>query len=383
MRVPAPRQMDRREALRGIGLLAGGAALAGCAAAQVETGPGRADAVYDLVPVKAREDRIIRTVVGLRPYRPAGFVVRTDVIDGKPIVHNYGHGGGGITLSWGTAHLAMEEAMRTEHRRCAVIGCGAVGLATARLLQRHGWDVTIYARDLPPRTTSNIAGGQWSPSSVFESGSVDSLFHDRFARAARLAHRYYQDLVSPYYGVRWIDQWYTSDREIDARLHGGLADLFPNGDAFGPGEHAFPSRHAYRETTMLVEPHIYLAAMERDVRLAGAQIVVREFRSPAELVALPEPLVVNCTGLGARELFDDRELIPVRGQLVILLPQPEVDYLLLTDAFYYMFPRADGIVLGGTFERNEWSLEPDPATTTRIVGAHSTFFAAMTRPAGA
>ena len=93
-------------------------------------------------------DRIIRTSVGLRPYRPSGWRVEVERYGEKIVIHNYGHGGAGVSMSWGTAHLAMEEAHRTGHRRFAVAGCGAVGLATARLLQRQGFEVTIYAKDL-------------------------------------------------------------------------------------------------------------------------------------------------------------------------------------------------------------------------------------------
>src|SRR5712692_11417430 len=110
------------------------------------------------VRVKVSPDRVIRTVVGLRPFRPSGFVVKTEKLDEKTVVHNYGHGGGGMTLSWGTSHLAVDEAAAGGFRRCAVLGCGGVGLATARLLQRRGFDVTIYTKDLPPNTTSNISG---------------------------------------------------------------------------------------------------------------------------------------------------------------------------------------------------------------------------------
>lgn len=320
-----------------------------------------------------------RTLVGLRPYRESGFVVRTDVLDGKPVVHNYGHGGGGITLSWGTAHLALEHAAATEHREAAVVGCGAVGLATARLLQRHGWRVRIYARDLPPETTSNIAAGQWSPFSVYSPSAVTSGFMEQFRRASRLSYRHYQDLVGPDYGVSWIDNFHVSDAPIiPSGMHLDMPDVFPGIHDLSPDEHAFPVPHVRRVVTMLVETGRYLRAMERDARLAGAEIVVRDFRSPAELIDLPEPLVVNCTGLGARELFDDRELVPVRGQLLVLLPQREIDYILLRDgAPYYMMPRADGIVLGGSFERGEWSLDPDPAVSRRILDAHDSFFARM------
>ena len=69
----------------------------------------------------------------------------------------------------------------------------------------------------------------------------------------------------------------------------------------------------------------------------------------------------------------DAELQPVRGQLAILEPQPEVRYAALGD-FGYMFPRPDGIVLGGTFERGVWDTTPDPKAIARIVASHKRFF---------
>lgn len=104
-----------------------------------------------------------RTTVGLRPFRAAGFVVRAEAAGEKTIVHNYGHGGGGMSLSWGTALQARALALATQKRQAAVIGCGVIGLSTARVLQDAGFTVTIYARDLPPLTTSNLSGAQWTP----------------------------------------------------------------------------------------------------------------------------------------------------------------------------------------------------------------------------
>src|SRR3546814_7200253 len=78
----------------------------------------------------------------------------------------------------------------------------------------------------------------------------------------------------------------------------------------------------------------------RDIQIAGGRFAIRSFAAPAEIAALPERLVFNCTGLGARALFGDTELQPVRGQLAILLPQPEVQYAFTGEAGY-MFPRSE------------------------------------------
>ena len=121
-----------------------------------------------LPPVRVSDDREIRTVVGMRPFRPSGFRVAKEMVGEKAVVHNYGHGGGGITLSWGTSKLAVDLGLPGHVGPFAVLGCGAVGLATARLVQEAGFDVTIYAKALPPETTSNIAGGQWFPASVYD-----------------------------------------------------------------------------------------------------------------------------------------------------------------------------------------------------------------------
>jgi glycine/D-amino acid oxidase-like deaminating enzyme len=95
------------------------------------------------------------------------------------------------------------------------------------------------------------------------------------------------------------------------------------------------------------------------------------------VAGLREILVFNCTGLGAHGLFGDTELTPVKGQLVFLLPQPEVDYMTVGPGSIYMFPRRDGVLLGGSHERGEWSLGPDPATTTRITTENAALFGGM------
>jgi glycine/D-amino acid oxidase-like deaminating enzyme len=182
------------------------AALTACGPRQVVISPPVVSARV-LRKVNVSPEREIRTVVGLRPFRPSGFVVRAEKAGDKLLVHNYGHGGGGMTLSWGTSHLAVEEVMKGGDNRAAVLGCGAVGLATARLLQQRGIAVTVYTKALPPDTTSNIAGAQWFPFTVFDDANATPQFMDQFVRACRFSYRWFQNLVGSNYGVRWIPNY--------------------------------------------------------------------------------------------------------------------------------------------------------------------------------
>ncbi|MGH9763347.1 MAG: FAD-dependent oxidoreductase [Blastocatellia bacterium] len=331
-----------------------------------------------LQKVQVVPDRVIRIVTGLRPFRPSGFLVRANHIGGKTIIHNYGHGGCGVTLSWGTGQLAVDLALKTQFRQAAVLGCGAVGLATARLLQDHGFQVTLYAKDLPPHTTSNIAGAMWEPVTLSDHDRRTPEFVTQFAQASRIANRYFQTLVGERYGIKWVPIFYVGNEPMGASWPSTITpELYPT-TTLTEGSHPFPSQFVSRRYTMLIEPSTYLPAVIADFCVRGGKIVVRDFRSIGSLLRLREPLIVNCTGLGAKALFHDDELTPIKGQLTVLVPQPGIDYgMVSTSSELYMFPRRDGIVLGGSHERDEWSLEPNEAAADRIFKGHQQFFSQM------
>lgn len=361
------------------------AGLTGCATTSRLLAPAAASEPrrrIELAKVHVAQDRVIRTVVGLRPYRPSGFVVRAEPLGDKLLVHNYGHGGGGMTLSWGTSEQAVRLGFQGAEKRYAVLGCGALGLATARLLQLHGARVTIHAAELPPDTTSNVSGAQWWPYLVYDHKVASPQFVTQFSEAAQLAYRRWQQLVGPDYGVRWRRNLTLHDeqpRPEDGRGNAGpLRGLAPESDVvYAPGEHPFGNRWLTQFDAMHIEPPIYLHAIMQDIRVAGGSVEVRRFASAEEVKALPADVVFNCTGLGAGALFGDREIMPVKGQLVVLLPEPEVDYNLMFDDFY-MFPRQDGIMLGGTHEPGVWSMEPNPEAAARVLKGHQELFASMT-----
>jgi glycine/D-amino acid oxidase-like deaminating enzyme len=358
---------DRRSFVRAGAIGFGALALPGCVTPRGST-PAIRQAC--LPPVKVDPSRIIRTVAGLRPYRDSGFVVRAEPLGDKRLVHNYGHGGAGITLSWGSSKLAADLGLAGHSGPVAVIGAGVMGLSTARLVQEAGFPVTVYARALPPHTTSNIAGGQISPFGHYRKGAVSDEWMRQFLAAMDYSWRRFQIMVGDDYGIRWLPTY----EESGSASPSALDAYYPNSRMLASTDHPFPEESIVSFDTMYVETGRYLRQMIRDVQVAGGKIEVRKFASPADLATLHEALIFNCTGLGARDLFGDTELRPIRGQLAILLPQPEIRYAYAGEAGY-MFPRADGILLGGTFERDVFDPTPDPADISRIVESHRRLFA--------
>ena len=99
----------------------------------------------------------------------------------------------------------------------------------------------------------------------------------------------------------------------------------------------------------------------------------RRFASAADIGALPQKTIVNCTGLGSGELFLDDDVVPVRGQLTLLKHQPDINYAYLAsdpNSTLYMFPRDTSLVLGGTRERGKTHMTVDEETVERMLRSH-------------
>jgi D-amino-acid oxidase len=159
-----------------------------------------------LAPPNVSWDRVIRTTVGLRPHRDGGFVLRADKLDAKTVIHNYGHGGAGMSIGWGCGLVVADLAAQTGERRAAVIGCGSPGLTAARQLQRGGFDVTIYTKTAPPDTTSNMSLAGFTPTTALINNDERTAAWDaQFVRITEASYRQLQLMVSPAYGVYWMD----------------------------------------------------------------------------------------------------------------------------------------------------------------------------------
>jgi len=223
--------MDRRSLLKLGGMAALGLGVDACApkSATPQLAPSPRPMVR-LGHVNVSWDRIIRTTIGLRPHRPSGFMLKADALDGKTIIHNFGHGGSGMSLSWGTASMATDLAMPHSERKAAVLGSGVVGLTSARELQRHGFEVTIYAATVPPDTTSNMSLAGFTPTTALVNKDKRTPEWDaQFLRAAELSYRQLQLMVGPTYGVRWMDSYNATDSATSGSGRGGTTTTTTTG----------------------------------------------------------------------------------------------------------------------------------------------------------
>ncbi|MBU3016795.1 FAD-binding oxidoreductase [Paraglaciecola agarilytica] len=373
------RALRRRDFLQGLGAGAVAASLNGCAQTPVNNGFVRPFSRRPMVAPKVSANNIITQIVGHRPYRPAGFVVKSEAFGNKTLVHNYGHGGGGITLSWGSSALAISEVKNAAVKEAAIIGGGVMGLTTARLLQEAGWRVTIYTREMARHTTSQVAGGEWGPFSVHDPLISSDAFKLQLQLAAQISHETFARMVGNDYGIQWMELYSASQTAPNA--DSPFSQFYPFRETYGPSKHPFPTKYCTVSATMLVETSTFLRRLIRDVRLAGGEFVIRNVKDKEELHALQEPVVFNCTGLGSRVLFADEGIMPAKGQLILLPPDPAVDYLTVGGgsgkAPLYMFSRNDYMILGGTFKANDWTTHPEPLETERILSESQAFFAGL------
>jgi hypothetical protein len=351
---------SRRTVLAGLGA----AGLAGCAprmagAPAVVGIPASSAGFRDtrLVPIDVRAERITHITVCLRPFRAAGPRLDVEMVAGKRVVHNYGHGGSGWSLAWGSGAIAAANALQGGTRDVAVIGCGAIGIASAILLQEAGARVTIYAKERLTDTRSARASGTWSPDSrVADRARMSAGFPalwEGMARASWARHLAYVGL--PGEPVLWCDLYLLRDavrpassppsESVDfAHFPGVLRDMVPRSRPLAAPEHPFPVQSARVVPSLTFNIAALSQRLITDFLMRGGRIEPMVFHTPADIGRLVQPVVVNCTGYGAHALWGDESVVPVRGQIAWLPPEPAAGYA-VTHRNVSLLPRPDGIVL--------------------------------------
>jgi glycine/D-amino acid oxidase-like deaminating enzyme len=293
--------------------------------------------------------------------------------------------------------------MAAGERDVAVIGCGALGLTSAILLQRAGAKVTIYAKERPPDVRSARATGSWTPDSrIALTNSVTPDFPALWEKMCRKSfHTYESFLGMAGNPVEWTDRYMLSDisaaerhasRRRDDRLdfahyQDRVDDLTPGSQDLPPGSHPFPTRYATRTSSLTFNIAGYSRQLVTDFLVEGGKIENVEFHSPSELNQMTQKVVINATGYGARALWKDESIVPVRGQIAWLIPQPEVNYGVIYKNVNIL-SRRDGIVVqdGGKGEMdgyNDANENPDRGAAETAVGVVAELYGRMAGRASA
>ena len=329
---------------------------------------------YHQIPkLRLSMDRIVKETVGLRPFRPSGPRVEAEQMGNKLIVHNYGHGGSGWSLSWGTGDMARNLVMAMPERKIAMLGCGTVGIATARLLQESGCEVTIYTKDVPPNVTSNLATGTWSPASRVCDPTVARPGFEKFWEEATLfSFRRFQFLLGLNDITSWVDEYSVrkeaprASEPLGGREQFDIEGLIPERVRLSKKEHPFAADYVTRRSNMMFNIPAYLHHHLQEFLAFGGKVKILEIKKIEDIDALPEKVVVNCMGLGAKPVFNDEELTPVSGQLSCLIPQADIQYKLSTEGANFI-ARKDGIYLGSNGILGNWDTTPSREQTEKVV----------------
>jgi D-amino-acid oxidase len=231
--------------------------------------------------------------------------------------------------------------------RVTVVGAGVVGLTTAVCLRSLGVDADVVAREAPEATTSAVAAALWYPYRALPADRVTAWSAATYEELSRRAGRA---------GVRMLEGTEVLDPDApDPWWRDAVPDLQRTSAGL-------------RFTAPVIDMSVHLPWLVERLRALGGSI---ERRAVGSLGELDADAVVDCAGLGARELAGDGTLTAVRGQIVRVAAPDVTEWLVDQrdpDRLVYVVPREHDVVLGGTAQEGDENRTPDPATTEMIRG---------------
>ncbi len=239
-----------------------------------------------------------------------------------------------------------------------VVGSGIIGLTTARSLQEAGLQVKIVSKEPFKKSLSSKVGAIWFPFEIQPKEKTNSW--------ATLAYFRYLEEIDPKKGVTFIQfvTAYTSESNTDWTLQ------LPKGKVREARKEELPKGidQAFISEVPLVEPPLYLPYLFGEFLQNGGEFKLDSISSLEEMSALDQ-IVVNCTGLGAKELCQDEELYSIRGQILRCRKLDSISFADPTKkgSLRYLINRNEDSIIGGTDYENDWNEQINPADTDLIL----------------
>lgn len=244
----------------------------------------------------------------------------------------------------------------------AVLGAGAVGLTTAVAAQEAGFSVTVYTDKAYESTTSAKAAASFKPVEV----AYNDLAHKMLIASWEGYSRLLTDFPSDDHGVRMHTHWEASSVERAPPPYRDIVGSFRQvryPDV--PGGY----RYGWTYRTFFIDMSVYLDWLAARFVGQGGSLVYLDAPFPnlsRAASALSSPIVYNCTGAGAGALCSDERMKPIKGQVLITDPVPSMDWSISADGFY-VYPRRNDTVLGGTIQMDDDSDTVDEETEWRLI----------------
>lgn len=240
-----------------------------------------------------------------------------------------------------------------------VVGSGIIGLTTATVFQQLGYSVRILTRDDCFNSTSAKAGAIWFPYSAAPADKVNhwsAISYDWYKALAEEAET----------GVQMVDLLVLATPESDNNWINELPKEAVRKAL--PSELPAGFTEGFMARVPMIPPPVYLEYLQYNFLRNGGSIKYQTIQSADELAVISSP-VINCTGLGAREICNDTSIFPIRGQILKAAPLPGNCMVnsTLPGALSYVIHRKDAIILGGTDEAYNESLEVNPEDSRQIL----------------
>lgn len=328
--------------------------------------------VVKLKPPLLSPQTICKEVICTRPVRKGGFNISLERVSKKIVVHCYGHGGSGWTTLFGSVSkaIALLEAEKPAKRHpIRIIGAGCIGLAMAVELTRKGYSIAGISAENLYNIASWKAGGYFalvslknSPKEQKKCVQLGLETFEAFQSVAQGKHPYLSQNC-----VKYMPDYSRIGTPT------GLEDLQASGLLPPPREVTVDFGNGVRHKNFMESMTYYIDTTEIMKRL-WAEIARHKIRVEVKKIEafdqLEEEIVFDCSGLGAKALNSDNEMVAVRGHLILfneLSGEGHLNYMIYDKVIQdgkqeriYMFPKMAAMddqgqetgcrgVLGGTF----------------------------------